>query len=159
MSGRRANPYRVKQHYSYTVHELAAALAVHRNTVRHWQRNGLELIDTGRPLLFHGQSVRDFLICRNKARKHPCPPGTLYCLRCRQRRAPALGMVDFVAIRAGTGNLRALCEACEGVMHRRVRQADIAAVMPRCTVQTRQGPSSLIGLHSASLNCDEEQRG
>lgn len=158
MAARRPNPYRVKVHYSYAVQELAAILGVHKNTVRNWQSAGLQPVDSNRPLLFNGQVVRDFLIKRQKDRKFPCPPGTLYCLRCRQPRAPAAGSVEYRPSKSSSGNLRAICNACEGVMHRRVREADIARVMPGCRVQSRQGAASLVGQPSPSLKCDDKRR-
>jgi len=159
MSARRVNPNRVKLHRSYSVEELARCLDVHKNTGRHWQAKGLEPIDKGRPILFHGATVRSFLTTRNAARKRPCAPGTLYCFRCRSPRAPALGMVDFVPMRPGSGNLRAFCECCETIMHRRVRETEIANVMPGCTVQFAQGQPSLSGQAVPSLNCDFKRQG
>lgn len=159
MPARAANPNRVKIHRSYSVEELARCLNVHKNTVRHWQARGLEPIDKGRPALFQGAVVRAFLAKCNSSRKTPCSPGTFYCFRCRVPRPPALGMVDFVAMRSGSGNLRALCERCETVMHRRVREADIAKVVPGCTVQFTQGQPSLSGQTAASLNCDFKRTG
>ncbi len=140
MAVRRPNPYRVKLHHSYSVPELAACCDVHRNTVRHWQRNGLKPIDKGRPMLFHGGTVRAFLIARNAGRKRPCPPGTLFCLRCRAARRPALDMVDYVPITPDSGNLSALCETCEAPMHRRTRKADLAKNMPGCAVEIARSP-------------------
>ena len=149
----------MKLNFSYSVDELARCLDVHKNTVRHWQIKGLEPIDKSRPVLFHGVTVRAFLASRNASRKRPCPPGTLYCFRCRMPRSPALNMVDFVALLPGTGNLRALCECCETIMHRRVRKADIARTMPGCTVQFAQGEPSLSRQASPSLNCDVKRQG
>lgn len=159
MPTRRVNPNRVKLHRSYSVEELARCLDVHKNTVRHWQGKGLEPIDASRPLLFQGATVRAFLANRNSSRKRPCPPGTFYCLRCRAPRSPALGMVDFIPMRPGTGNLRALCECCEVTMHRRVREADISKIMPGCTVRFAQGHTSLSGQTATSLNCDFKRQG
>lgn len=159
MPARRANPNRLKQHRSYSVDELARCCDVHKNTVRNWQRDGLKPIDTARPILFHGATVRDFLARRNTSRKRPLPPGTLYCFRFRCPRRPALGMVDFFAMRPGSGNLRALCESCEAIMHRRVREADIAKVMPGCSVQFAEGRASLSGQAEPSLDCDFERQG
>lgn len=155
----RVNPNRVKLHRSYSVDELARCLDVHKNTVRHWRAKGLEPIDESRPVLFQGTTVRAFLADRNSSRKRPCPPGMLYCFRCRSPRAPALGMVDFVAMRPGGGNLRALCEFCETTMHRRVREAEIAKVMPGCAVQFAQAQPRLSGHTAPSLNCDVKRKG
>lgn len=157
MGARRLNPNSVKQHRSYTAGELAARLGVHKNSIRNWQRNGLEPVDRGRPTLYHGSTVRAFLAKRNAERKRPCPPGTFYCLRCRDPRAPAGGMIDYVALSATSGNLRALCEQCEAIMHRRVRRDAISSVMQGLDVQVTQAPVRLKGSTRPSLNCDEEQ--
>jgi hypothetical protein len=159
MPSRRLNPNLIKLHRSYLVSELAARLDVHRNTVRQWQEDGLTPIDRSRPLLFHGATVRDFLSERNAARKRPCPPGTFYCFRCREPCAPAAGMVEYHALSPTTGNLRALCAGCEGLMHRRVRWSAIAAVMPGLAVQMREAPSRLGGSDPPSANGDFGTRG
>src|SRR3569833_1946066 len=151
MSARRANPRKAKLHYCYTVGELAASFDVHKNTIGNWQHAGLEPIDKRRPLLFQGATVRAFLVACNEARKRPCRPGTLYCFRCRQPRAPALGMVDYIPVTATSGNLRAICEHCETIMHRRVRETDAARVMPGCTVQIQEGQPSIRGTRDPSV--------
>ena len=152
------NPRLAKIHRSYSVEDLARLFKVHKNTVRHWQRDGLKPIDGGRPILFHGSTVRDFLAKRNASRKAPCLPGTLYCFRCRAPRDPAGGMVDFIRISATSGNLRALCATCETVMHRRAATATLAAIMPACDMQFAEGPARLKGSPRPSLNCDLERK-
>lgn len=158
MSARRANPQRVKLHRSYSTKELAARLGVHKNTVRHWQRNGLKPIDGNRPVMIQGGAVRAFLAKRNASRKRPCTPGTLYCFRCRQARPPALGMLDYLAATPASGNLRAICAVCDGLMHQRIRNADLPAKMPGLEVQIRQDPQRLSGGPSPSRNSDSERQ-
>jgi len=158
MAARRVNPRTVKLHRSYSVPELAACLGVHKNTVRHWQRDGLKPLDSGRPALFQGAIVRAFLSTRNASRKRPCPPGTLYCFRCRKPRPPALGMVDFVSINARSGNIRAICETCETVMNRRASEAALASILPGCDVQFVEALPRLRGSPSPSLNCELERQ-
>ena len=140
MPARRVNPHRVKLHRIYSVQELADCLGVHKNTVRHWQGAGLAAIDGNRPTLFDGKTTKAFLLARQTSRKRPCPPGMIYCFRCREPRPPALGMVEFIPGQGTTGNLAALCETCGTVMHRRANVAMIAAIMPRLAVQIRQAP-------------------
>jgi len=154
VAARRANPQRVKLHRSYSVPELVACLGVHKNTVRHWQRNGLEPIDASRPALFQGAIVRVFLAKRNASRKRPCPPGQLYCFRCREPRPPALGMLDYMAATPVSGNLRALCGDCDAMMHRRIRRADLPAKMPGLEIQIRQAPPRISSRSSPPYNCD-----
>ena len=74
-------------------------------------------------------------------------------------RPPALGMVDYVPLRPDSGNLRAICVSCEAIMHRRERKADIARIMPGCSIQMAQGQPRLSGQPPHSLNCDSERQG
>lgn len=157
MPSRRVNPNQIKLHYSYSVAELAACCDVHKNTVRHWQANGLEPIEPRKPYLFHGASAREFLAKRNARRKRPCPPGTLYCLKCRQPRAPAMGMVEATRQNATTGNLSAICEVCGTMMHRRTRLAAIGTIMPDLDVQIREAGPRISERTEPSLNCDNRK--
>ena len=159
MSARRVNPYRIKVHRTYSAGELAACCGVHKNTVRNWQAKGLEPIDKGRPVLFMGSIARAFLLQRKASRKSPCPPGSLYCFRCRAPRRPALGMVELMQITPTSGNLRALCECCEAMMHCRVRVADLAEVMPGLEIQATQALPCLGGREPPSVNCDLKRSG
>lgn len=159
MPTRRANPYRVKINRSYSVKELAACCGVHKHTVRNWQASGLAPIDKERPVLFQGAAVRAFLIKRNAGRKRPCQRGTMYCFRCRVPRPPALAMVDYVPVTLTSGNLRAICEQCGAMMHRRARMADLPIIMPRCTIQFPQDQKHIGGLTDPSLNCDKKRHG
>ena len=154
MASRRVNPNRVKIHRNYTVARLADCLGIHRNTVRHWQRYGLEPIDGQRPYLFQGAAVRGFLIERNEQRKRPCPSGMLYCFRCREPRKPVPSAVRYLRMSLGVGNLCAPCCQCGTVMHRRVRQEEIDSVLPGLLFQITEASSRLNGSPSPSLNCD-----
>lgn len=147
-------PTAVKLNYSYSVSELATCCGVHKNTIRNWRREGLEPIDKARPVLFQGTTVRAFLSRRKASRKRPCPPGTIYCVRCRAPRRPALGMVEYRPLKPASGDLCAICETCEAIMHRRVRKADLAKVMPNLADQTAHGQQRLDGRTAPSLNCD-----
>ena len=73
MPARRVNPNLVKKNFSYTASGLAECFRVHKSTVRNWQRGGLDAIADGRPLLFHGETVRTFLKERRASRKSTCP--------------------------------------------------------------------------------------
>lgn len=158
MPTRHFNPNRVKLNRVYDTSELARCLGVHKNTIGNWQRNGLEPIDRRRPVLFHGSTVRKFLAKRNSARKHPCPPGTLYCFRCRAAQAPAHGILEYLPITSKSGNVRGFCSACETLMHRSVSRWALAQTMPGLDVQFPEASLRLIGQPSASLNCDSETR-
>jgi hypothetical protein len=157
VAARRPTPQRVKLHRIYSTAELAACCGVHKNTVRHWQANGLKPVSKGRPTLFDGATVRAFLAKRNASRKQPCPPGTLYCFKCRQPRAPAMGMVEATRQNATTGNLSAICEVCGTMMHRRTRLAAIGTIMPKLDVQIREAGPRICERTEPSLNCDNRK--
>ncbi|GAA4752485.1 hypothetical protein GCM10023264_19270 [Sphingomonas daechungensis] len=158
MAKRRVNPNVVKLNRNYDTTQLATCCGVHKNTVLNWRTAGLEPIDSSKPILFHGSVVREFLKQRNAKRKQPCGPGKLYCFSCREPRRPALGFVEYVLVTQKGGNLKAFCETCETVMHRKIRRADLEAKMPGVEVQFADRQLRLIGTPSPSLNCDPERQ-
>ena len=89
MGIRNPNHKLVKIHRTYTVDEVAKLFAVHRNSVRNWLLNGLATVDQRRPLLVHGQDLVAFLKTRRAAKKRPCRPGEIYCVRCHEPRSPS----------------------------------------------------------------------
>ena len=148
----RINARLAKLNRTYTTEEAARLFNLHRNTVRDWLKTGkLEAIDRGRPALIQGKTLRAFLEARRAAAKRPCLPGTLYCLRCRQPRAPALGMADFIVREGAAGNLRALCETCGAAMHRRARESELGRILPGTDVRMVQGPLRIAESPSPSL--------
>ena len=154
MPAKRINPRRAKLHWSYTAHELAERLGVGRNTVRHWIKGGLPIVDGTRPVLILGCDFQAWWNKRRKATKRQCQPGQMYCFKCREPKAPALGMIDYVATSAATGNLNALCETCGTAMHQRTRLADISVKMPGMDVRCTQAQSSIVERTQPSLNRD-----
>ena len=154
---KRINPRLAKLHRTFAVSELAERLGVHKQTVRGWLKKGLPTIDGAKPILIDGGDFQDWWSEQRKADKRPCEPGQMYCFKCREPKAPALGMVEYAATNAATGNLRALCETCETMMHRRARLADIQAKMPGLDVQIAQAPSSIGARAQPSLNCHKPE--
>lgn len=134
---RRADPRRIKINRAYTIEGAARTLSVHKNTVREWLKRGLDANDARRPTLILGRALRHFLEVRRAARKQPCAPGTIYCVRCRTPRRPAGDMVDFVPITAQTGDLRGICPVCEALMHRLVSLTKLDIVAAKLDVAFR----------------------
>lgn len=154
MSAKRINPRLIKIHRSYSVEDIARTLSVHKNSVRSWIKSGLPTVDNTRPVLVLGNELKAWLENRLKANKRPCPIGTIYCFKCREPKAPALGMIEYKPMDCSSGNLNALCEACGTVMHRRIKQIDISIKMPDLDVQIREALPSIIERAQPSLNCD-----
>lgn len=158
MSARRLNPNVVKLNRTYDASQLAACCGVHKNTVANWRKAGLEPIDSSKPIVFHGSSVRDFLRKRRAERQQPCGPGRFYCFRCREPRAPALGLVEYVPLTVKSGNLKAFCTTCETVMHRRICRSALAATMPDIEVQFAERSLRIIESTSPSFNCASDRQ-
>jgi hypothetical protein len=157
MSRIRIDPRRAKLHRSYTVEETARLCDVRRNTVRTWLKAGLVAIDDAKPALIQGVTLRTFLEARRKAARRPCPPGTLYCFKCRDSRAPALGMVDFATRETGAGDIRALCEVCGTTMHRRAKEAALDAILPGLVIRIMRGEGRIAERPQPSPNCAEKR--
>ncbi|OEU64981.1 MAG: hypothetical protein BA863_18635 [Desulfovibrio sp. S3730MH75] len=128
MGKRHPNHRLVKVHRNYTVDEIAELLGVHKNTVRNWLRSGLDTIDSRRPMLVLGRTLKAFLQLRRQKNKQQCNPGELYCVRCRVPRTPAGNMADYYPDTEKVGNLVAICPVCNSIINRRVSLAKIGAV-------------------------------
>jgi hypothetical protein len=133
----------VKKNRLYEVKPLARLLGVHPNTVRSWQREGLEPIDDGRPIYFKGDAVKRFLTERRASRRQPCGPGRLFCLPCRSPRKPAGGMLDYVANSPTSGTLQAICPVCGRMMFRTAQANHLSEAAGPYPVSVTMGQPSL----------------
>jgi hypothetical protein len=147
------NPRRVKLHRNYSVEEATKCLKVHKHTVRNWIKHGLPIVGGRGQTLVLGPDLRAFLETRRSQAKRPCLPGYLFCLKCREPKPPAGGMVEYASITATSGNLKALCPACLTVMHRRIKETDLGHFMSAPPVTPTQASLRLDGCPSPSLNC------
>ncbi len=128
MGKRHPNHRLVKIHRNYTVEEIARLLGKHKNTVRHWVKDGLATIDDKRPMLILGRDLVEFIKKRRAKNKQSCKPGELYCVRCRLPRFPAGDMAEYSPVTVKFGNLIAICPDCDSIMNRRVSLARIEEV-------------------------------
>jgi excisionase family DNA binding protein len=150
--GRRLDPRRAKIHRSYTIAEAAVLFGVHRNTVRNWIRNGLETVRLGRQVLILGDVLRAHLAKRRSERRIKCPPGAMYCLKCRNPQRPPDGLVEAIQTATTTLNLRGLCPTCGSLMHRRANPAQLVEIGFGCVLPT-QPHRHLVDKPDPSPNC------
>ena len=127
MRRHRLDRRKVKIHRSYTIDEAAQTIGAAKGTVRRWLDKGLPAIRERKPILILGADLADYMAGRARP-KRSCPPGTCYCVKCRDARQPAGMMAEFVPINATSGNLRAICPECGSLMHRRTSHAQLQAI-------------------------------
>jgi excisionase family DNA binding protein len=151
---RRPDRRRIKILRSYTIEEVARLLGVHRNTVRHWIKAGLPVIDSRRPALILGSDLAEFLAARRAARRHTCQPGQMYCVKCRQPREPTGRMADYVPSSPTAGALIGLCPACGTWINRRVSIARLPVVTGQLEVQMTQPQPRLVDTADPRVDCN-----
>lgn len=121
---------RAKKHRSYTVAEAARLYGVHRNTVRHWMKNDLSVVRVGGLVLILGEELERFHNDRKAARRRPCPPGTIYCVKCREPREPNPASLGQTSANDRTAVVTGTCSDCGTGLNRRTRLADLQLWMP-----------------------------
>lgn len=114
------NPSRagIRQNRSYAIAEAARALGVARGTVRRWISDGLPAITDRKPHLILGGELIDFLTAKRRP-KVKCEPHQFFCFSCGVPRAAAFREIELKPTNRAAPNLRALCETCSTVMHKR----------------------------------------
>ena len=154
MAKRHPNHRLVKIHRSYTVEEVSSLFGIHKNTVRNWFQNGLPTIDNKRPMLMLGNDLVEFLQKRRTKNKQTCKPGELYCVRCRVPRPAAEDMAEYSPVNEKTGNLVAICPACDAIMNRRVNLAKIREVSGDIDITFPEDLRHIVESSRPSVNSD-----
>jgi len=144
----------VKINRNYTVVEIAILLNVHKNTVRHWVKEGLVPIDDRRPMLILGHVLVDFLKARRVKNKQPCKQGELYCVRCHAPKAPAGDMAEYHPMTEKFGTLRAICPDCHSLMNRHVSLSRIGEFDGKVDISFPKGQPRLGERANPSVNSD-----
>ena len=122
---KRADPRRLRSAQTYTVPELARALAKSTSTVRGWISQGLPALTTQRPTLIVGSEAKEFLTERRQAKKHPLCPDEVYCLSCKAPRKFFENMVQLEQVPGKPARITGFCATCEGSASRVVGAAQI----------------------------------
>jgi hypothetical protein len=146
----------IKGTYLYEPSEIAKLFHIHRNTIRHWFKEGLKPIDDRRPVLVHGSDLKAFLAQRQEARQRKCASGEFFCFRCRAPRRPWGNLVDVSQHTEKIAKLTAICCVCETEMHRTIRRADLPKFIAEIERQS-MASERIIGSPDPIENCDLER--
>ena len=130
---------RVKTHLTYTYDEAARVTGTHKRTVMGWVRKGLPVLSGQKPHLIRGCDLRDFLCKAIKKRKTPLKPNQFYCLKCRDGREAAEGMVDCTLPETGAAMLESLCGVCLTTMFKRVSRDHMMELSCHFDVTIKRG--------------------
>ena len=112
------NPMLVKASRTYDVLEAARALGRTPATIRHWIKDGLEVLAARKPYLILGQSIRDYIRAKSASRKKPLSQDEIYCLSCRAGRRPLDMAVTLHAQTRKTCRINGICDTCGAPMSR-----------------------------------------
>lgn len=157
MRKRRPHPRLFKIHRNYTVEEVARLCSTHKNTVRAWVKAGLPTTDSKRPTLILGRELAAYLQARRTKNKRPCPPGAIYCMRCRAPKIPAGEMVEYQPITQNLGNLIGICPDCESMIYRRVSRAKLEQVCGKTNVTFSEAQGQVSETSGSTVNSDFRQ--
>jgi excisionase family DNA binding protein len=143
-----------KIHRNYTVEEVAGLFSVHKNTVRMWIKDGLPAIDTKRPVLIKGSSLRDYLQAKRASAKRKCRPDEIYCVRCRVPQRPAENMADYEPINENTGRLMGLCPCCNGIINKYFNIAQLEQIRGKLDITLTKTLKHINESNNPLLNSD-----
>lgn len=158
MAARRSYGRGIRRWRSYTVDETARMLGVAKGTVRRWIATDLPAITDRKPALILGSDLVDYLAAKGRP-KQECRLHECYCFGCREPRAPAFRAAEFFPINPTSGNLRALCEHCATVMHKRVPTARLDELRAILDVTIRQADQHIDDRMKPCLNDDLQAEG
>ncbi|HEY8118568.1 MAG TPA: helix-turn-helix domain-containing protein [Methylophilaceae bacterium] len=154
MAKRHQNPRLAKVHRCYKVDETADLYGVGKNTVRNWIRVGLQTCDNKRPIMILGSDLNAFHAKQRVKNKQPCKQNELFCMRCKSPKEPAAGMVEYQPINSKTGNLIAICPACETMMYRRISMSKIKQFSDQFGFALPLPHLHIVESHEPSVNSD-----
>ncbi|MEM7493482.1 MAG: helix-turn-helix domain-containing protein [Pseudomonadota bacterium] len=132
---RRAQLRRIKAHRTYTIQEAAICTGVTEQTIRRWVSDGLRIMAEQRPFLILGSDLSEHLKERRGSAHAPMPVGDFYCLSCKAKLPPALGLMEYRPLSDRHGMLHAFCGGCEGPVSRIVRWVDLPRWGETCGAQ------------------------
>lgn len=109
----------IKRFQCYTIQEVADVTGVSTRTITTWISKGLPVMTDQRPHLIRGDDLRDFILNMRRTRKTQLALHRFYCLGCRDARHAAEGFAEC-RIDGNSASLKAICEACGGIINKSV---------------------------------------
>jgi hypothetical protein len=154
MGYRHPNARLAKTHRNYSVEDVSRLFNFHKNTVRSWLKQGLETIDSQRPILIRGEELRRFLTERRARSRQTCGPGRIYCLPCRAPKVPAGNIAECIVARETNGTLQGICPDCNRMIYRRINPQKLNEVRGDLDVTLTQAETRIEETTKPHVSCD-----
>ncbi len=122
---------RVRSHRPYTIVTLAELLEVNPATIRRWIKlHGLDMAitNTRRPIILNGAKIKDWMKARQVAKRQPCAPNEMYCVRCKSPRQIMVETFQIIQRNASKLSVKGECEVCGLTLQRFGSVANRAAL-------------------------------
>lgn len=157
MGNRRASDRRIKSGQPYDVRQAAKVANVTKPTIRRWLKDGLKSVEGVYPTLIRGVDLKAFMRRRSEARKQPCGPDRLFCLRCKAPKTPAYDEVEFHPDGPKLGRLVGICPDCLATLSQRTSRAKLATKILKLRVTFKQEESRLVGTFKPHSNVHSDR--
>ena len=122
---------RIRYWYTYDLDEICALFAdtgLHIQTIRGWVvKNGLQKIDSGKPILIYGYDLIVFLKNQNDKGKCQTPFNQMYCMKCKEAR-PVYQNKIKADLKGGFLKVSGHCRKCKTMMYKNYKQAHLGAL-------------------------------
>lgn len=151
---KRFNPNLIKIHRSYTIEETAKLFGIHKNTVRTWIKDGLEICDNKKPILILGTQLRKFLQVKRTKHKRKCKQNEIYCVRCKLPQIPAENMAEYKPINNLKGCLIAICPTCGSIINKFTSVAKLARIQTQLDITMPKELEHIYESDNSPINCD-----
>jgi len=96
---------------------------------------------------------------KRESGKRPCGLDKIFCMKCRLPQRPAGSMVDFVQTSTTSGNLTAICPACESMMFRRASLVKLGQFRGYLDITLPQALRHIGESNQPSVNSDFNSKG
>jgi len=110
---KRVSTRRIKANRHYPYEDAADVLGLSSQTVRSWRSQSLEVMTDKRPHIILGENLIRFIEARQKPASKMAPD-QFRCMTCKRPTRPLDGVVFYNPLTPTRGQLKALCEECEG---------------------------------------------
>lgn len=126
--GKRIYPLqRIRYWYCYDIEEICSLYKdceLHPQTVRQWIKNGLPVIDSGKPALVYGSRLTQYLGKLNQSHKCKTAFYEMFCMKCKDAKTPSQRRItlhqDNKSVKA-----KGRCPVCKTIMNKNYKMDDI----------------------------------